>query len=139
MSKIKKCTAEQEKISRRFFCRDVSCLLAGAGALALAPKIEAAESGKSPEDGKKITAVSAKVISQKGHCDQGHKVGDTVRFTEAGVEGKICIHALYSMMPAVFALLFDARFPWLSDGTAKTHACPDAYNPVVFEITQIRE
>ena len=65
--------------------------------------------------------------------------GDVVEFTEAGVEGKICIHALYSMMPAVFAMLFDAQFPWLKDKDTKTHACPDAYNPVVFEITRIRE
>ncbi|MFC2157618.1 TIGR04076 family protein [Acidobacteriota bacterium] len=83
--------------------------------------------------------VEAKVISQKGSCDMGHKVGDTALFTEAGVEGKICIHALYSMMPAVFAMLFDSKFPWLKDPDVKTHACPDAYNPVVFEIRRIRE
>jgi uncharacterized repeat protein (TIGR04076 family) len=55
------------------------------------------------------------------------------------VEGRICIHALYSMLPAVFAMLFDAKFPWLEDPDTKTHACPDAYNPVVFEITRVRE
>lgn len=139
MSEIKKCGVEKEKISRRFFCRDVSCLLAGAGAVAMVPKTAAGDTGKADETGKNITAVIAEVISQKGSCDQGHKVGDKVIFNESGVEGKICIHALYSMMPAVFALLFDARFPWLQGGAAKTHACPDAYNPVVFKITQIRE
>ncbi len=87
----------------------------------------------------KITAVKAKVISQKGSCALGHKVGDVAEFTESGVKGKICIHALYSMMPAVFAMLFDAQFPWLQDKDTKTHACPDAFNPVVFEITRIRE
>jgi uncharacterized repeat protein (TIGR04076 family) len=55
------------------------------------------------------------------------------------VEGKICIHALYSMLPAVFALMYGARFPWLSDPDKKTHACPDAANPVVFEITRVWE
>jgi uncharacterized repeat protein (TIGR04076 family) len=87
----------------------------------------------------KITAVIARVKSQEGSCGMGHKVGDETRFTEAGVEGRICIHALYSMMPAVFAMLFDANFPWLDDPDTKTHACPDAYNPVVFEITRVRE
>jgi uncharacterized repeat protein (TIGR04076 family) len=85
---------------------------------------------------KTITAVQAKVI--KGSCAL-HKIGDVAEFTESGVKGKICIHALYSMMPAVFAMLFDAKFPWLEDPDTKTHACPDANNPVVFEITRIRE
>ena len=60
-----------------------------------------------------ILSVEAKVINQKGSCALGHKVGDVVKFTEYGVEGQICIHALYSMLPAVFAMLFDA-----SSGTA---------------------
>ena len=83
-----------------------------------------------------ITSVQAKVI--KGSCAL-HKIGDMAEFKESGVKGKICIHALYSMMPAVFAMLFDAQFPWLKDKDTKTHACPDANNPVVFEITRIRE
>lgn len=87
----------------------------------------------------RITLVAAKVISVKGTCGQGHKVGDVVKFTESGVEGKICIHALYSMLPAVFAMLYDARFPWLEDPDKKTHPCTDAANPVVFELTRHRE
>ncbi len=55
------------------------------------------------------------------------------------MENKICIHALYSMMSSVFAMMFDAQFPWLEDPEVKTHACPDAANPVVFEIRKIRE
>ena len=88
---------------------------------------------------KKITSVRARVKSQEGTCGLGHKVGDTVTFTETGIQGKICIHALYSMLPAVFAMMFEAQFPWLKDPDTKTHACPDAYNPVVFEVTRIRE
>jgi len=87
----------------------------------------------------RITSVVATVQSQEGSCAMGHDVGDSVRITESGIEGKICIHALYSMLPAVFAMMFDARFPWLEDPDTKTHACPDAQNPVVFEITRIRE
>jgi uncharacterized repeat protein (TIGR04076 family) len=88
---------------------------------------------------KKIKAVEAKVISVEGTCGLGHKVGDVIKFTEQGVEGKICIHALYSMLPAVFAMMFEARFPWLSDPDKKTHPCTDAANPVVFEISRVRE
>lgn len=88
---------------------------------------------------KKITSVVVNVKSQKGSCAIGHRVGDIVKMTESGIEGKICIHALYSMLPAVFAMMFEARFPWLKDPDTKTHACPDAVNPVVFEITRVRE
>lgn len=82
----------------------------------------------------KVKAVTATVISQSGTCDLGHQPGDTVTFTETGVEGRICIHALYSLMPKVFAMMFHARFPWAEDPDVLTHACPDAANPVVFEL-----
>jgi len=88
---------------------------------------------------KKVKAVKAKVISVKGTCGNGHKIGDIVTFTESGVEGHICIHALYSMLPAVFAMLYDVKFPWLENTEKKTHPCTDAANPVVFEIEKVRE
>ena len=34
---------------------------------------------------------------------------------------------------------YGANFPWLDDKDVTTHACPDAYNPVVFEIRRVRE
>jgi uncharacterized repeat protein (TIGR04076 family) len=84
--------------------------------------------------------VVAKVISQKGFCEFGHKVGDRVVFDGETVEGKVCIHALYSFLPKVVALRFGANFPWLKENKdISTHACPDAENPVVFEIRRIRE
>ena len=144
------CRKKQNKISRRDFCRSVPCAAFG---VAASPGLFGIASGKdttkqfpgksriNSEDklAKKITAVNAKVISQKGSCAMGHKVGDTVKFTESGVEGKICIHALYSLMPKVFAFMHEARFSWLEDPDVSTHACPDAYNPVVFEITRVWE
>ena len=83
--------------------------------------------------------IVAKVISQEGTCAAGHKVGDRIVFNGRTVEGKICIHALYSFLPKVFAMRYGAEFPWLKDRDMSTHACPDAYNPVVFEIRRIRE
>jgi uncharacterized repeat protein (TIGR04076 family) len=88
---------------------------------------------------KKVRAVTARVISQHGICELGHHPGDAATFTEAGVTGRICIHALYSMMPKAFAMLFQARFPWAKDPDVLTHACPDAANPVVFELRRIYE
>ena len=84
--------------------------------------------------------VVAKVISQKGTCSFGHKVGDTVVFDGETVEGRVCLSALYSFLPKVFAMRYGADFPWLKDDKdGATHACPDAYNPVVFEIRRVRE
>ncbi len=137
-------------MNRRKFCKSVSC---GAfGILSLPLLAEKAFRNNSAclfgpgtrlkQEGtvaQKITAVNVRVISQKGTCALGHKVGDKIKFKESGVQGKICIHALYSMLPAVFAMMFDAQFPWLADPDTKTHACPDAKNPVVFEITRVRE
>jgi uncharacterized repeat protein (TIGR04076 family) len=88
---------------------------------------------------KKVKEVKAKVLSVKGACEQKHKPGDVVRFTDGGVDGHICIHALYSMMPKVFAMMFNADFPWAKDPDVLTHPCPDAANPVVFELTRISE
>jgi uncharacterized repeat protein (TIGR04076 family) len=115
-----------DRMKRRDFCKAAPCAAFG---LVQGGEMES----------KKVKAVQAKVLSQKGSCDMGHKVGDVITFTESGVEGKICIHALYSMIPAVFAMMFESRFPWLQDPDTKTHACPDAYNPVVFEITRLWE
>jgi uncharacterized repeat protein (TIGR04076 family) len=88
-----------------------------------------------PEDG---YTVIARVIRQEGHCAADHQVGDEVVFDGLTVQGKICISALYSMLPKVFAMRYGATFPWLKDPDVATHACPDAWNPVVFEIRRIR-
>ncbi len=86
-----------------------------------------------------VKEVKAKVVSVKGTCDLGHKPGDVVRFTQTCVDGKICVHALYSMMPKVFAMMFNGHFPWAQDPDVLSHPCPDAANPVVFELTRIYE
>lgn len=81
--------------------------------------------------------VKIKVISQKGRCSSNHNIGDEIIITENGVEGKICIHALYSMLPKVFAMMYGAKFSWISDDENPKHACPDGYNPVIFELEKI--
>lgn len=137
-------------LNRRDFCKTASWtalgILSANTISGIACKGKTADSSRAGDPGSKesemtneILAVEAKVLSQKGSCALGHKVGDVVKFTEYGVEGQICIHALYSMLPAVFAMLFDAQFPWLDNPDVKTHACPDARNPVVFEISRIRK
>jgi uncharacterized repeat protein (TIGR04076 family) len=128
-------------ISRREFCKGIPCAAFGALSLSSLASMTGMDYSARKEKAmaKKIIAVTATVKSVKGTCGLGHKVGDVVKFTENGVEGKICIHALYSMLPAVFAMMYEARFPWLEDPDKKTHPCTDATNPVVFEIQRIRE
>ena len=82
-----------------------------------------------------------KVIKQEGSCVAGHQVGDEIliSFDKNEIEGKICLHALYSVLPKVYAMAYGAEFPWLENGDVSTHACPDAWNPVVYEVRRIRE
>ncbi len=85
--------------------------------------------------------IVVKVLSVNGNCEFGHRVGDEIVFDGQTIAGRICLHALYSFLPKVFAMRYGAEFPWL-DAEHKdtaTHACPDAYNPVVFELRRIRE
>lgn len=86
-----------------------------------------------------VYKIVARVIKVTGHCAAGHQAGDEVVFDGRTVKGKICLHALYSFLPKVFAMRYGAEFPWLKDKDVSTHACPDAWNPVVFEIRRVRE
>ena len=95
-----------------------------------------------PMDGSKegCYKIVADVIRQEGSCSFGHRVGDTVVFDGETVQGRVCMHALYSFLPKVFAMQYGADFPWLKDDKdVATHACPDYKNPVVFEIRRIRD
>lgn len=123
-------------IKRREFCKIVPAAVAG---FAACPSLLKAAGAREEEKMEKtVKYVEVKVADVKGTCAL-QKVGDIARVTVQGVEGKICIHALYSMLPAVFAMMYGARFPWLPDPDKKTHACPDAANPVVFQITRVWE
>ncbi|MFW9961510.1 MAG: TIGR04076 family protein [Candidatus Thorarchaeota archaeon] len=81
--------------------------------------------------------ILCRVIKQEGTCAAGHKIGDEITFTGEEVKGKLCFSAMYSMLPKVFAMMYNARFPWLKNQCVSTHACPDGFNPVIFEIARI--
>ena len=76
------------------------------------------------------------VISQEGHCAAGHKVGDKIIFEDDEMKGKLCITALYSIIPKIFAMKYEAKFPWAENEFEATHTCPDGKNPVTFKITR---
>ncbi len=85
-----------------------------------------------------VYKIKIKVISQKGSCVVGHKVGD--EFATAGATpAGMCLFAFSSMLPSLMPLMFGGQFFWSKDKDVTEVACPDADNPVVFELRRIRK
>ncbi len=82
--------------------------------------------------------VAVKVISQKGTCGAGHKVGGEWVIGSKTPEG-ICLSAFNALYPNVRVLMFGGTLPWASNPDITTAACPDAANPVVFELRRLRK
>ena len=77
--------------------------------------------------------VIARVISQKGTCAAGHKVGDEFVIGEKTPPG-MCSWAFYTLFPSAEVLQFGGSFSWEEESNKTTAACPDPANPVVFEL-----
>ncbi|MFC1866536.1 TIGR04076 family protein [Thermodesulfobacteriota bacterium] len=86
-----------------------------------------------------IHDVAVKVISQKGHCAMGHKVGDEWVIKDYCTPAGICMGAFDSIFPVTSVMAFDGKYPWCSDPDAAEVACSDAQNPVVFEVRRLRK
>ncbi len=82
--------------------------------------------------------VVATVVSQKGTCEAGHKVEDEFDVSGLTPSG-LCPFAFYAMFPFLVALQYGGTFPWEQDPDKSSVACPDATNPVVFELKRMRE
>jgi len=85
--------------------------------------------------------VAIKVISQKGNCDAGHKVGDEwlIKGKEYKTPPGLCLFAFSSLLPLTKVLMYGGAFPWESDPDVTTSACPDPDNPVVFELRRLQK
>ncbi len=83
--------------------------------------------------------IEVTVKSQKGKCAFGHKVGDKILFDGRSVKGEVCYSALLVLFPKVFAMRYGVEFPWSKNGDTVVNACPDAENPVVFEIKRVKK
>ncbi len=77
--------------------------------------------------------IIAVVISQKGTCAAGHRVGDKFIIGQKTPAG-LCSWAFSTLFPFAEALEFGGSFPWEKDPDKATVACPDPENPVVFEL-----
>ena len=80
-----------------------------------------------------MAEVIARVVSQKGTCSAGHKVGDEFAIGEK-TPPRMCAWAFYTLFPFAEVLQFGGSFPWEEDPDRATVACPDPGNPVVFEL-----
>jgi uncharacterized repeat protein (TIGR04076 family) len=80
-----------------------------------------------------MSDVIAKVISQKGTCEAGHRVGDEFVIGEKTPPG-LCSWAFHTLFPFAEVLRFGGSFPWEEDPNKATVACPDPANPVIFEL-----
>ncbi len=82
--------------------------------------------------------VRIEVISQEGRCAQEHKVGDSWVVEGKTPEG-ICLSAYDALSSRLQVLMFSGALPWSADPDVARVACPDAKNPVVFELRRLRE
>jgi uncharacterized repeat protein (TIGR04076 family) len=80
-----------------------------------------------------MTEIIAEVISQKGKCEAGHKVGDKFVIGQQ-TPANLCSWAFYTLFPFAEVLQFNGVFPWEKDKNTATVACPDPENPVVFRL-----
>ncbi len=80
-----------------------------------------------------MSDIIARVVSQKGTCSAGHKEGDEFAIGQKSPSG-MCTWALYTIFPFAEVLQFGGSFPWEIDPDKTTVACPDAENPVIFEL-----
>ena len=81
-----------------------------------------------------MTRIIARVISQKGFCEAGHRLGDEFIIDPAKTPGGVCPWALYTLFPFAQVLQFGGAFPWEKDPGQTRVACPDPDNPVIFEL-----
>jgi uncharacterized repeat protein (TIGR04076 family) len=83
--------------------------------------------------------IRIKVISQKGSCAAGHKIGDEWTLPAGKTPEGICLPAFAVLYPSIRTLSFGGAFPWEKDKDITTACCSDAANPVVFEIKRVKK
>jgi uncharacterized repeat protein (TIGR04076 family) len=81
--------------------------------------------------------IEVTVISQKGACGEGYKVGDSWIIGSRTPEG-MCMHAFGVLLPIQRVLRYGGEFPWEKDKNVTLVVCLDVENPVVFKLRRIR-
>jgi uncharacterized repeat protein (TIGR04076 family) len=92
-----------------------------------------------------LPKVVLRIVSVKGTCNAGHKVGQefdlskefTLGYREDGKA--LCPSAFHVAFPARRVLRFGGEMPWEKNKDLAHVACPDPVNPVVMELKRIRD
>ena len=85
-----------------------------------------------------MTRIIAKVISQEGTCEAGHKVGDEFIIGQKTASG-MCSWAFYTLFPFAEPLEFGGSFPWEANDGEGTFACPDHLVRNVFQLKRVKD
>ena len=85
------------------------------------------------------------ILSVKGNCTAGHKVGEKIELTlwdpkkDATRRAPALCAFFYNMIfPYLGVLQFGGEFPWEEDKDSFQISCPDSINQVTIEIKRIR-
>jgi uncharacterized repeat protein (TIGR04076 family) len=82
--------------------------------------------------------VEVSVVSQKGVCGAGHKVGDKWTIGNT-TPGGICLSVYPIIEGSIEVLKYGGAYPWSQDPDVCISVCPDPANPVVFELKRIKK
>jgi uncharacterized repeat protein (TIGR04076 family) len=86
----------------------------------------------------KTYKVRIRVISQKGTCKYGMKMGDEW-IVDGLVPGGVCLGAWHNIYPNLRLLRYGGIMPQYPDPDIINVICPDIENPVIFELKRLKE
>lgn len=79
------------------------------------------------------------IVSQKGKCTQGYKVGDSWLLDELKTPNGMCENAYHSLFQYIRAFRFGATHPWDKEKGIMSIACPDPARRLVYELRVVEE
>lgn len=79
-----------------------------------------------------IKPLNAEILSVKGNCSAGHRVGDSFRIS-CWDTGGLCGFFFHDIFPSLNVMQFNGQYPW---GAADEMVleCPDRENAVTIRI-----
>lgn len=81
--------------------------------------------------------ITVREVLGGGDTPCGYKPGDTWLITDYQAPQGLCTWAITSMAPFLSALRFGGAMPWEDNRDRAVACCPDAANPVVFELRRL--
>ena len=76
--------------------------------------------------------LTAEVLSVKGHCSAGHKVGDILKLG-CWDTGGLCGFFYHDIFPNISVIQFGGKYPWEGED-GLTLECPDKFNLVTIQL-----